>query len=402
MKKNTKNVSCLKQNIKKLLVLGDGIVYRCNGEFYVLGLLDLDYILCFDKIENVILFSRIYDVDEERIAGFNRLDLSKYGNYKIEIIGIENQSSGLLGYVKTMGKRWKLVNEILKEPSVIMSSFVGPAGLIANYCINTSNHILIERLLGDIDVIRSMKKFRFASLITSMQKVALKHALHKCELQTWVSYALEKKYAVDGVPSIVYNDNHLLDKQIISSVRKRVGNEPLQIAFLGRLSPEKGIVDLIKSIIPLQGKIRLSIIGGGVQEPELKQMIADNQLEEVVSLYGYMAWGEKLLEILRKQHLFVLPSYSEGLPTAIIEAMSCGLPVIATRVGGIPEIVKDNVNGFLYEAGNVGELTECIARMETDEKLRQVLAKEAIKYAKLNTHEKQLERLKCGYDLLGN
>ena len=146
----------------------------------------------------------------------------------------------------------------------------------------------------------------------------------------------------------------------------------------------------------------MSIIGGGVQELELKRMIADNQLEEVVSLYGYMAWGEKLLEILRKQHLFVLPSYSEGLPTAIIEAMSCGLPVIATKIGGIPEIVKDNVNGFLYEAGNVDELTECIARMETDEKLRQVLAQEAIKYAKLNTHEKQLERLKCGYDLLGN
>jgi glycosyltransferase involved in cell wall biosynthesis len=92
--------------------------------------------------------------------------------------------------------------------------------------------------------------------------------------------------------------------------------------------------------------------------------------------------------------IFVLPSYSEGLPLVLIEAMANGLPVVASRVGGIPEIIEHNKSGLLFEAGNYNQLAEKILELYRDLDFYERIRREGFKVAKRNTLEEQVRLLK--------
>ncbi len=92
-------------------------------------------------------------------------------------------------------------------------------------------------------------------------------------------------------------------------------------------------------------------VGGVGKIQKLMDFINTNALQKIVSYEGFVT-GEKKAELLNSSDLFILPSYIEGLPIAILEAMSYSCPVLATTVGGIPEVVKDGETGFLFNAGD--------------------------------------------------
>lgn len=124
--------------------------------------------------------------------------------------------------------------------------------------------------------------------------------------------------------------------------------------FLGLIDVNKGIFDLLKVIANnkdvLSNKLRL-VIGGNGQVNLLNETIATDQLEELVEYRGWVSGAEKH-ELLQNADVFVLPSYYEGVPVAILEAMSYGKPVISTTVGGIPELVQSSLNGWLVKPGD--------------------------------------------------
>ena len=135
-------------------------------------------------------------------------------------------------------------------------------------------------------------------------------------------------------------------------------NSPIKIVFLGEIGPRKGIFDVIKVIKKnkeiFSNEILLQI-GGNGNIQELKSEIKLNQLNNIIEYIGWVN-GEKKVEILTNADILILPSYAEGLPISILEGMSFGLPIIASNVGGIPEIVTDNVNGKLIEPGNLKQI----------------------------------------------
>ena len=98
-------------------------------------------------------------------------------------------------------------------------------------------------------------------------------------------------------------------------------------------------------------------MGGNEVDGDIKAYIREHQLESIVSYEGWIA-GQKKIECLNWEDVYILPSYNEGLPIAILEAMAYHHPVISTPVGGIPEILKDGYNGRMVQPGN----TECIAK----------------------------------------
>jgi len=133
--------------------------------------------------------------------------------------------------------------------------------------------------------------------------------------------------------------------------------------FLGLITTAKGVYEWIDAIEALvhEGKDRFECwIGGNGEVARLTALVEAKGLQSCVKVLGWVA-GDQKQEVLRKAHVYVLPSHKEGMPVSILEAMAYGMPVISTRVGGIPELVEEGVTGLLIDAGNRQELQRHMA-----------------------------------------
>jgi glycosyltransferase involved in cell wall biosynthesis len=140
------------------------------------------------------------------------------------------------------------------------------------------------------------------------------------------------------------------------------------IGYIGALTQQKGIIQLLLSMkIIKKLNVRLFIIGDGPLKSQLSVMVKDLSLEDRVLFLGTISHLH-LPHYLNEMKLLVLPSlYGEGLPNVILEAMACGTPVLATSVGGIPDVIKDNETGFMLTSTDPSKIAE---------KINEILAKD--------------------------
>lgn len=126
-------------------------------------------------------------------------------------------------------------------------------------------------------------------------------------------------------------------------------DRPKLIGYIGRLSEEKGIENFVQALPEIlrdHKNLRVIIGGDGPLMDSIVISLNENKIRERVEIVGWIS-HEVLPQYLNQLRLLVLPSYTEGLPNIILEAMSCGTPVLATPVGAIPDIVKDGDTGFI-------------------------------------------------------
>ena len=152
------------------------------------------------------------------------------------------------------------------------------------------------------------------------------------------------------------------DPLVAEQIRKSLGilEDGALIVCAGRLSPEKGQKDLLQAISMIRGSDRKAcfvICGDGPCRESLEQEAVSLGISDRVRFAGFR---RDLLEIFSIMDLLVLPSYTEGLPNVILEAFSCAKPVVATKVGGVPEIVENGRNGFLIPPGRPNLLAQAI------------------------------------------
>lgn len=138
------------------------------------------------------------------------------------------------------------------------------------------------------------------------------------------------------------------------------------VGAVGRLSGEKAFDVLIRAVAALPG-VRLVIVGEGGERAALERLIAELGVADRVSLAGWQADVRGYFEAM---DVFALSSLREGLPNVVLEAMALEVPVVATRVNGVPRLVQDGVNGLLIEAGDAAPLTAALARLLGDAALR--------------------------------
>ena len=134
------------------------------------------------------------------------------------------------------------------------------------------------------------------------------------------------------------------------------------VSYVGRLHEEKGVLNLARAIPKVLAKrhdVKFVIVGEGQLEGELRSYVATHALSQNVTFAGWIPHDE-LREYLVKSKLLVLPSYTEGLPHAMLEAMACGTPVLATPVGAVPEVIHDKKTGFLVPDNSPDQLAESI------------------------------------------
>lgn len=167
--------------------------------------------------------------------------------------------------------------------------------------------------------------------------------------------------------------------EIKLQIRRQLGiPENWKVAcFVGRLSPEKGIknlMDVIGEILRSSSNIAFIVVGDG----EMRTTLEDSQREfpQRVFLLGRQP---DVSPYYQASDLLVLPSLSEGLPMTVIEAFAHGLPVVATRVGGVPEVVQDGVNGLLCDPNEVEQLSQGILRVLHDDDMRATFSIQARK-----------------------
>ncbi len=159
------------------------------------------------------------------------------------------------------------------------------------------------------------------------------------------------KYKINIAP------HHFINLKKFSKIKEINQRENL-VGYIGRLSPEKGVLNLVKSIpliIDEKEYINFSIIGNGKLMSEIQEYIVNNNLEKNLNLEGWVNHDE-LGAYLNDFKLLILPSYTEGLPSIILEAMACGTPVLCTSVGSVPDLIKNRENGFLLDDNGINSI----------------------------------------------
>ncbi|HEY3312579.1 MAG TPA: glycosyltransferase family 4 protein [Anaerolineales bacterium] len=187
-----------------------------------------------------------------------------------------------------------------------------------------------------------------------------------------VAEALKKYPHSPHLIPIVWNG---VDTEIFYPGQKNTNKNGF-ILSVGRLGPGKGLEDLIDSmpsISAMNKDIKLIITGDGPVRAALEQRVKAYHLNDRVHFEGHVSDRDRLVDLYQKASLFVLPSHHEGLPTVILEAMACGCPVIATNVGGVPNVIEDGKNGIIIPPGDPNHLAGAVQALLGDpEKLTEM------------------------------
>lgn len=190
----------------------------------------------------------------------------------------------------------------------------------------------------------------------------IKDVLDKVDVLIVLSESWKKWFTEIGIngDKIIILHNITPYPTIIQEAKVQDGK--IHFLFLGEIGKRKGVFDILNAISKnrsfFEKKLQLRI-GGNRNEKKLLETIKKYELENIVFFEGWVG-GEKKIELLNWADLYILPSFNEGLPISILEAMSYGLPIISTPVGGIPEVVKGN--GVLVTPGNIKEIHDAIKK----------------------------------------
>lgn len=156
---------------------------------------------------------------------------------------------------------------------------------------------------------------------------------------------------------------HLIDTKQFS-IRQRISDRGNNIGYIGRISEEKGICNLLESVklfAPILPNYSILIIGDGDLTKKAMNFIQKSGLQQYVHFMGWID-HDILPEYLNQLKLLIIPSFTEGLPNIMLEAMACGTPVLANNVGAIADVIVDNVNGFLMSSNTPVSIKDNILR----------------------------------------
>jgi len=176
--------------------------------------------------------------------------------------------------------------------------------------------------------------------------------------------------------TIAYN---IVEKIVQIKCRKTIYNKNI-ILYVGRIEPRKGVDILLKSLSKIQAKSWFLLLVGEGQQSYINYL---NYLASKFDITGKICFVGKVPRYLlpyfySAAYLYVLPSLFEGLPATILEAMSCGTPVIVSRVGGIPEVIINGINGILINPGSSEQLREALEHLLSDSSYRNKISKFAL------------------------
>jgi glycosyltransferase involved in cell wall biosynthesis len=204
---------------------------------------------------------------------------------------------------------------------------------------------------------------------TGWRRRAIRRALSRCSSVIAVSSSLKGELAGFGVPEdrirIIPNG---IDSERFRPMDQREARAQLslplegrRVVFVGNFAPVKGLPVLLEAASRMPDEMSFSLVGDGSQRVELAALIKRLGLSGRATLVGRVP-HQAIPLWMNAGDVFCLPSASEGCPNVVVEALACGRPVVASRVGGIPELIREGESGFLVAPGRPDELAAALNR----------------------------------------
>jgi len=266
------------------------------------------------------------------------------------------------------GKDIFLLNKILRKTYVIWAR-----GSDINFLFIDKKNWLLKLVLKEADAV--------ISLTYDMKK----KIMEVCNREIFV------------IPNGI--DLNIFEGLSKDELRKKFGLNKTQktILYAGTLRPVKGLTYLIEAVKIINDKNnRLLLVGYGEEREHLENLVKKLKIENIVTFVGEVS-NKEVFEYMTASDVLVLPSLSEGFPNVILEAMASGLPIIATKVGGVPEIINNEVNGFLIDPKNPQQICEKILLIFKDKKLREKISQNNKMEAKKYSWESVIDNLEKVY-----
>lgn len=338
-------------------------------------------------MNNILIFRNQLFKSSEVFIIFQSQKLQKYkplyvgrklfNNLYLNNISLENDSFITnLTYI-LFGSMKKITSRLKTKKPILIHAHFGVDGVYALKLAKPLNIPLVTTLHG-YDVTTKDKTF-FLSLKPALWRyVFFRHKLFKeCSLFLCASKYIQQKAIEKGCPkhkTLVHYIGVDTKKMKRDNSTQRNGKNILHVA---RLTKQKGTTYLIKAFAKLLKQtpdLKLTIIGEGTMKNQLKSLTKNLHVSDKTTFLGALP-HEAVIKEMDKSDIFVLPSINEGLGMVLLEASAMELPIVATRSGGIAEVVEDGMSGFLFERENFKELTDKLSLLLYDKQLRLKMGK---------------------------
>jgi len=270
---------------------------------------------------------------------------------------------------------FKVCSIIRNAPDIVHSN-----GTLSTTCISICQtffriktlHVAAVHSLPEIDFSYGKVKLRFHNELNRL-------GWRKAERIIVMAGFLKERLVAEGVPAkkirVVHNGVELDAYRPYYHMRKtkdEVSRGKLRIGYAGRLSKEKGVDVLLQALAELRHfkndlKIEVMVMGEGTERPQLSKLKRDLDLGDTVRFTGF---ERNIGKVLSSLDIFVLPSRMETFPMVLLEAGAVGVPIIATNVGGIPEMITDGKEGLLVPPESPRAMAEAIMRLMESPELR--------------------------------
>lgn len=277
----------------------------------------------------------------------------------------------------------RTLKKIEKEVDVVHVHTPGPMCVSTKVPIIATVHVFLGYVIKDVHVtdMRSLVTKLVSPFYIRMEDQLLRNVQTISAVSESVSARMKIKYP-DMVVKVIYNG---VDTNLFKPATSIFDKKDLYILYTGRLDSNKGVQDLIKAFAIFSKKcpqIKLILAGRGPYERYLRNMIKTQNIKNVI-FKGFVL-GDELIQLYQNASIYVLPSYSEGLPTSLLEAMSCGLPCVVTNVDGSKDVVNDGANGLLVPPRDPIMLADAIITLLDDEESRKRLGTNARRHITSN------------------
>jgi glycosyltransferase involved in cell wall biosynthesis len=230
------------------------------------------------------------------------------------------------------------------------------------------------------DDIRKLRRMRIVKLI---QRFLLKKASYITCVSKEIQQILSGEYGLENDKLITIPNGY--DDNLVSKVKAHnINGKENKIVFVGRLEQGKDPFTLIRAFKRISIRhedAKLLIIGDGSLRESMETLCKELNIADRVFFYGHLSL-EKVMALVADSNIYALTSLEEGLPISLIEAMALGRPIVATNVGGVPDVVEDGINGLLVPPRAPERLAQAMERLLNEPGLSLKLAKAASTSAK--------------------
>ena len=294
------------------------------------------------------------------ITGNKGIKLSNENDQKIHIFGIQHKSgantvSKIVNHIYLQLRISLKLIRLAKSADIWIFFLDSQALLLPVITAKLMRKKIIFALTASLTKSAKVTKDTLANVLVYSEAINYKLSTHII----LYSENLIKDWNLEKYRNkILIAHEHFLDFDKFK-MKKKFDERDNLVGYIGRLSEEKGVLNFVKAIPEIlteKGDLEFLIGGDGQLRDEIEKYLADKNLNKV-KLVGWIPHDE-LPDYLNELKLVVLPSYTEGLPNIMLEAMACGTPVLATPVGAISDVIKDGETGFIIERNS----PECIAK----------------------------------------